>query len=453
MKYYQKQLRLVPTKTLLLLFSLIFVFSCKRSADFSETEPQPSDKPSFVRKSGGSIPTFSTAEELNEHLRWIARGLAHWQKSEPLVMGIDSILNHNDNDSNDNPITYLNSIFAFDSTLKDSVNACFPSNNFDADGLHSFKVNTRTYFTTIYAANDFFMQNKPFVVVAAETPTDSNHVDYAMGYIPKGNGGIDSLVINELNEDDYYIWVVDYYHPSQYDDEWEASSGDSIKRKSGRVLKCDNDGICEGGEKFNPNCTDCYPLPPQKYKLVLQEIEIFRDNCPRASRFFDGRYEFSMSYGLYDNLGTSTLDKGEIDDYYDNISIKRVSRRGVCRERCTWGGSRGSNCPSWLIYSGYEIYEEIEPSDSNCRMPFLFYEYDFDPFKWHAEQYFGFWEFAQGKGFAKDGYFVPYYFSWQSAYAVTTINLHEMWQANNHNGSSIWVGNNEARVRIELIKL
>lgn len=451
MRNYQKQIGRLPIKLLFITTAFIFIFSCKRNTEFDENVK--AEKTQITRKAGGSIPIFYTANELNEHLKWIARGFANWKKSDSLVLGIDTLLNNNTNDSNDNPIFYLNTRYGFDSTLKDSINIRFPSNNFDPDGIHSFSINSRTYFTTIYAANDYYSQNKPFVVVAEQTPTDSNHVDWSMGYYPTGNGGIDSIVINDLNEDNYYIWVVDYYHPSQYDDEFEASSGDGFKRKSGRVEKCDDDGICEGGEKYNPNCTDCYPLPPQKYKVVLTHLEVFRDNCPRASRFFDGRYEFSMSYGLYDNLGTSTSNKGEIDDYYNNESIKRVSRRDICRERCTWGGSKGSNCPSGVFDINFTMYEEIEPSDTNCRMPFLFYEYDFDPFKQVADQYHGFWQFVSGKGYQVDGYDVPYYYSWQAAYCAVNINLHDMWQANNHNGSSIWVGNNEAKVRIELIKL
>lgn len=451
MKHYHMPFATGLAKFFLLLFILAIFFSCKRNTDFNESASK--EEMRFVKKTGGSIPVFSTAQELNEHLRWIARGLATWQKPETLVMGIDSILNHTSNDSNDNPILYLNSIFAFDSTLKDSINTRFPSNNFDADGLHSFSVNNRTYFTTIYAANNFYTQSKPFVVVAAETPTDSNHTNGALGYYATGNGGIDSLTINDQNEDNYYIWVVDYYHPSEYDDEFEASGGDGIQRKSGRVLKCDNDAVCEGGEKYNPNCTDCYPAPPQKYKVILTELEIFRDNCPRASRFFDGKYEFNMSYGLYDNLGTSPSNKGTIDDYYHNISIKRVNRRDICRERCVWGGSRGSNCPSWIINVDYTMYEEIEPSDSNCKMPFIFYEYDFDPFKVNADLYYGYWELASGRGYQQDGYDIPYWWSWQAPYTTQTISLYDMWQANNHNGSSIWVGNSEARVKIKLIKL
>lgn len=451
MKNKKYQLAFSQTSLFSILLTLLLMVSCKKNADFNENEP--SNKSQIERKTGGSVPNFNTAIELNEHLKWIARGLAHWQKPTSLVKGIDSLLNLNFNDSNENPILYLNTIYTFDSTLTDSINVRYPSNNFSPNGLHSFTVNNRTYYTKLYAPNNFYASSKPFVVVPAETPTDSNHSMNVTGYLPKSGGGIDSVIINDLNEDDYYIWVVDYYHLSEYDDEFEASSGDGIRRKSGRVLKCDNDGVCEGGEIYNPNCTDCYPAPPQKYKLVLTHLEVFRDNCPKASRFLDGRYEFAMSYGLYDNLGTSSSNLGEIDDYYNNINIKRVKRKDLCRERCPWGGSKGSNCPSGVFTIDYEIYKEIVPSDSNCRMPFLFYEYDFDPFKWYADQYHGFWELVPGKGFTDDGYFVPYYYSWQAAYAAVTVNVYAMWQANNHNGSFIWVGNNEARIRIELIKL
>lgn len=45
-----------------------------------------------------------------------------------------------------------------------------------------------------------------------------------------------------------------------------------------------------------------------------------------------------------------------------------------------------------------------------------------------------------------------HYSAWQSHYVATSVDLYAMWQANSHNGSSIWVGNNEAKIRITLIK-
>ncbi|KAB2914509.1 MAG: hypothetical protein F9K23_13865 [Bacteroidetes bacterium] len=430
--------------SLLLTALFIAAVACKRSTDFS-----PENKPAqFTKKSGGYPPQFTTEREVDNHLKWIARGLAHWAKPQALVRGIDSVTTIPSNDSSENPISYLETLYSFGTALKDSVDSTFAVHDYDADGLASFEYDGETYYTRLYIPNQYYNLNKPFVVVADEIEKDSIPQDTVVAYKIKAGGGIDSMLITEENSEDYYIWVVNFYSLKDFD-QWEAKQGDSLIRKSGRVLLCDNDGVCEPGEKYNPNCADCYPLPPQKYKLVITQMELFRDNCPKGERWINGEYEFRVTYGLYDGSGTVN-NPGDINDYVYAHTIKNVSRKDVCRERCTWGGSwGGSNCPSRIHDVEYVIYDEIQPSDSNCQMPFIFYERDDHRMREYiSNKYVLAPQFMAGSLSPH-----PNYSSRNAAYIATTINVYALWQANNHNGSFIWVGNNEAKVKIELKKL
>jgi hypothetical protein len=423
----------------------LLIGSCKKSSDLFN---QP-DSSGFKRKSGGNIPVFTTASEINEHLKWIARGLAHWAHPDHLVRRIDSLTNIPGNDSNMNAINYLNTEYGFDSAHDDSIDAHFPGNTYDSDGLGAFEIDNEPFFTKIYIPNNYYWASKPFVIVPEKVEEDSNTPTSLTGYFYKTGGGIDSVTITDVNEENYHIWVVDYFSYKDFD-EWYSKQGDSLIRKSGKIEYCQLNGVCEPREIFNPYCADCWPVIPQRYRLEITEIELFTDNCPHAEKFFGHTYDFGVSYGLEDGTGISPFT-GYINDWHGDETIKRIKRKEVCREKCGGSGTKGNNCPSHVHHVGYVLYEEMVAHLSPCKVPLIFFEKDRGPFRqanWYTVP-----NYTLHTSDMLGGDYRPWYRTWQAAYVTTVVDVYAMWQANNHNGSSIIIGNNEAKIKIELIKL
>lgn len=320
-----------------LFFLIIITFpSCKKQSDVNTSNK--SDL--FINLKPVSLPTYTTMDEFNDHLRWLAYSLAsitdntYMANDNPtefkeLIEGFidendDEVtfgkLENNINMSSVGIFTYQNGTTpsSFKSLVDVSILFQNPyyistsprswgANSFNLDAFEGFNFNN-TQFNTLIRIPQFFEEkqnanrfNKPFLVIPNEQDINGNTILPILGYqFNQGQDKVDVVLFNteeDLDDqsDSYYIWVVDAKPiPVQTNNPSVNCLGDYFPRQ--------NDGHCdyECGENSNNSFNDCNPAFLKD--VWISEIEISEDfknkcgvNFQWNESFLQGKYELGYS--------------------------------------------------------------------------------------------------------------------------------------------------------------
>jgi len=269
-----------------------------------------------------SNPTITDSSIIESQLRCIARGIpnlaqfdtAVQHRVEGLCIGNPGyFFTANENIQNtlftDLLINYRNSVYT-------DVNNRFPGCNYDSIPFFQFRYQDCQFIIGVSIPEvDIVDKTKPFIVIPSqEFNTQANNYGYFLTALG-GLGHIDSIIIDEDNIDNYYVWVVT---PINLCDYYAASSA--------LTEVCDGDNHCEEeyGETFL-NCIDCRNGLSTNHKvtgthdLYILDLQSRNDVNNKSSSthptnayqesHLAGKYQIGCDYAIMDPTSSTTLAK------------------------------------------------------------------------------------------------------------------------------------------------
>jgi hypothetical protein len=271
-----------------------------------------------------SNPTIADSSIIERQLRWIARGIpnlaqfdtAVQHKVENLCLPNSGVFFSSNSDIQNELSLSLS--LNFQNSVYTDVNNRFPSNDFDSSIFYQFIYDNCQFIIGVSIPElDIADKNKPFVVVPThEFNKQANNYGYFLTSLG-GGGHIDSVIIDEDNIDDYYVWVV-----SVHDFCNEGGYGMS----SQSIEICDGDGNCE--EEYGEtaaNCADCpsTATTSNNHKIVgthdlfILDLQSRNDVLNKNSNshptnvyqegHLKGKYDIIYSYAISNPTNSTTL--------------------------------------------------------------------------------------------------------------------------------------------------
>ncbi|NUM31345.1 MAG: hypothetical protein HUU47_03355 [Bacteroidetes bacterium] len=278
---------------------------------------------------------------------------------------------------NNRSINYQNSVY-------NNVNNRFASNDFDSSLFYQFYFKDCLWFIGVSIPElDNIDKTKQFLAIPS---ADFNYQTDNYGYFINSTGGIshlDSVIIDENNIDDYYVWVVGTYNTCHDEFGFGLSSHEV----------CDNDGKCE--EEYGEtkeNCTDCTDPVSINTKIsgrkefYILDLKSTKDEKDKNSSSHPtnefqeshliGKYEIYYTYGIFDMTNSTTratplklIDRrSEVDNnstatreylwhataWGKNCDIKRCKTKSNGSRTCNKGKENNPETINRLLYQNYD---------------------------------------------------------------------------------------------------
>ena len=150
----------------------------------------------------------------------------------------------------------------YDQNTFDIINTDFINNDYKREYFFCFLLDNCEWHTEIFG-KDLKTVDTTLPLVVVPQQDDNEDSDTTIGYYINANtNNLDSIMIDDDNEDDYYIWVV-------------RAGPTCTGTISSLSRACDEDGICESWLGETPqNCSDCSNAlnDPDNKALYLVEI-------------------------------------------------------------------------------------------------------------------------------------------------------------------------------------
>lgn len=329
-----------------------------------------------------TTPIVSDPLLIERQLRWIARGIPDLaQNNSNVKSNVETLASNpvffakNENIQNDLlnhlSINYQNSVYS-------NVNLRFTSNDYDSSLFYEFYFNNCLNLIGISIPElDIVDKTKPFIVIPSD---DYNTQTDNYGYFLTTSGGItslDSVIIDEDNVDDYYVWVVSVYDMCHDGlGIFSTPSGES----------CNNNNHCEEelGETYD-NCADCKDAGKTNTKiagrkdLYILDLKSTTDNLDKNSsnhptedyqeNHLGGKYDITAAYAIIDmtNAASRSVPLKNIDFNDDkvhflwhatawgnNCDIKRCKVKKNGNSSCNRGIQNNLKVIDRLIYQNYD---------------------------------------------------------------------------------------------------
>lgn len=300
---------------------------------------------------------LSDSLKIFKQLKWIARGIPNIVQSNASFKNVvENIIDANSPtyfasnlDIQQNCSTFVN----YRDAVKDNNDNNFGTNDYDSSFFFEIEYDNCLLSVGLVCPDiDIANKSLPHLIVPTD-PYGKVQLPY-YGYLINSSGNLDSILLEDDDIDDYYIWWV------------VAEDNCSILSKRDVTENCGN-GQCEPwlGEKFG-SCSDCTKPPIAGQNLMIIGIitgtdeKNFSSNHPRKDyqeMHFKGKYEICCHFSLEDSAkgkveftsshgDTSTgmplapILIEELTSWNNNCDVKRsrmknngsvVSNRGVSK--------------------------------------------------------------------------------------------------------------------------
>lgn len=240
----------------------------------------------------GSNPT---GEEILNQIKWISRGVAFLTENSSFKIGVENelmlspIFEASNANVNSGCITHQN--YYYSDSLNSILDFRYPLNDYDPLYFGGFTSGNTydNYFVIRSPELDLADTSLQHLIIPENILIDTNQY---LAYFMNGNN-LDSMVIEEDDFDDYYIWIVGL---------------DQVIKKNKTNHTCNFDTACQPwlGETI-ANCEDCRETnveTDKMGKLFLQSIKSKRDDKnidddPKddfEENFIRFKYELSLHY-------------------------------------------------------------------------------------------------------------------------------------------------------------
>lgn len=270
--------------------SLLFIISCAIYAcsEKSDNRPFPQTTGSY----SDVVVTMSDSDELRKQMIWISKGIAGIAdqsstvktKIRDLILPDDYFTKSHESLDQD---LYNSLTFDFDSEVDLWLANNISPNDYDPSYFFEIDFENCVGKVVLRIPEADIANTSLTHVVTPEGIIQEN--EETMGYLINSLGNIDSVLLNDDNIDDFYVWVVGA------DFDCEPAPKDP----------CGN-GICEPEIGETPeNCEDCeanrIPDPGQKqFKLVLKDLHIKTDVKRNGGGHPGRRYQEAHLQGKYE---------------------------------------------------------------------------------------------------------------------------------------------------------
>lgn len=360
--------------------SLIYV-GCKKER-FGDDKGNPIEKfnPRSIAISA-TTPTVSDPRAIERQLRWIARGIPDLAQNNSNVKStVESLAANavffakNENIQydlwNNFTINYQNSVYG-------NINSRFSPNDFDSSIFFEFYFRNCLHLIGISIPElDIVDKTKPFIVIPT---SDFNTQTDNYGYFLTTSGGstfLDSIIVDEDNVDDYYVWVVSVYDMCH---DGFGMGGSS----SGEGCNFDFNCQEEFGETAD-NCSDCTDPNNINTRIVgrkdlyILDLKSTTDNLDRNSSnhptedyqegHLQGKYDIMAAYAIIDMTNSTTmaapLKNVDMNDQIDflwhasawgnNCDIKRCKTKKNGNSSCNRGTANKLESIDRLMFQNYD---------------------------------------------------------------------------------------------------
>lgn len=375
---------------ILSIFSVLILTMCAKETGSDVSEDEMKNR---------AIPIADYTDAVYE-MTWIARSLPIQLENQPSLKAlVESQVNLNaywQTLINDVKTAAL-SQFSYDLPAQtvNTLNLIDPNNDFSIANLTGFQIGIDDYKTFIYIP-DYDVVNKNAQIVVIPATGD----DEIWGYFhydkllldPQGSpyyvDAIDSLIIDENNYTNYYLWIVDAETdnptttsvvdpaPTRCVDNGDCEPFEDMGCMDCINEPCNGNTICEAGE--DPlTCEDCN----ETFKLRIKSYTLKKDRWGMIQGWQEawttGKYELSVSFRLFTtdaNLVTWKRDAHEESDIFNLLTLKR---KKVCRERGAilhgCGGTPQTYGPADFALANGILTTEFREKDE---IAIIFYEDD-----------------------------------------------------------------------------
>lgn len=252
--------------------------------------------------------TTPNLDYATKQLRWIARGIPELARNSIFRWRMKSrlLLSNNFTKTDEDLQTFYMAQptpYDFESRVYADVTSKFSNNNYQTGYFHGFFYDNCEWKTEIYGKDLDIIDTTLTLVVLPEDVDDD--IDGTTGYFINASNNLDSVVIDDNNIDDYYIWIV-------------RASAQCLKKVSTLNRPCDEDGKCEPWLGETPqNCSDCAGALTDFSNKALFLVSIttqtdFKNksnNWPESRHqesSWSGDYEMQFTYDVYN----AVADKG-----------------------------------------------------------------------------------------------------------------------------------------------
>lgn len=382
-----------------------------------------------------SIPTFSTMDEVNSHLRYLAYGLAsltdtlflsasnddnYVQGVEGLILGGKDEVSIGDVEANINKAHFAHYTTQatpqdFGLDLTDAINHNSPGTgslsprtwalgSYNDQGMGSFNYNTFTLYTLIRIPNWDVLQNNSYrltrklLVIPYEKDTFGDYILPIVGYYVTSSYAMDSVLYqteDEMEDDtSFYQWIVDIDEvpPASHIPDLDCS-GDKVPVASDGYCDCD----C--GENVTNSPIDCDPANLRK--VWIEELEVIEDykkkcvgtNTQWMESHAGGQYELAYHSFVAHSSGKIKFRGGRFND---DLKRKDIYLTKKIPFSCNFSGKGTSINLSGTSLNTWEWWGEFHNSsdtimNSPSLRPKAFFSKNFKP--WRDTIYFIIYEF------------------------------------------------------------
>ncbi len=283
------------------------------------------NKPTFM----SSTPT---GEEILNQIKWISRGVAFLAENSSFKIGVENelmlspIFEASNANVNSGCITHQN--YYYSDSLNSILDFRYPSNDYDPLYFGGFASGNTydNYFVIRSPELDLADTSLQHLIIPENILIDTNQY---LAYFMNGNN-LDSMVIEEDDFDEYYIWIVGLDQVSKF-----YKTNDF----------CNNDGDCQPwlGETL-ANCEDCQEenvVTDKMGKLFLESIKSKKDTK---------------------NLGSDSM----FDDYEENFIKFKLAFHYVTVSDNTRQGATITSSEPGVNSASVPIVEKFSANGNNC---------------------------------------------------------------------------------------
>lgn len=288
--------------------------------------------------------------------------------------------------------------YTYENNTHNEINSNFPSSGYVRSYFFGFFYSGCTWNTEVYGHEATTIDTTKPILVITQRPDGQED---STGYYINPSGNLDSLILNDDNDEDFCIWVV------------RAIPDCGSKRGAHSIAGCDNDKRCEPWLGEAPGeCTDCNGKGPGsgfQSTLYLVNIMTRTDELKKTSGtnwpqnlyqegYFSGNYEASFQFYVYDsaskidkasmlfnqlsnNFASDAFNGGGLDGRdADILDIWSATGNNCEIKRCKTKKNGSTKCNSGV--HSLETYNKVMTFEFNPirdKVCFLLYEYDYHP--------------------------------------------------------------------------
>jgi len=335
--------------------TILLIFACKRTDNplsRHENNKLVSAPPPSM------LPTATSEQEIENQLKWIARGYVGYLKNPTKRNWITNhLLSQTFYEQKHDTINILsisNTSFDIEDEVHTTVDSNFSNNDYLRGYFYGFYFENCLYKTNVRLVDSPDV-NSPWVV----TYQSLIKKDTVWGYFENSIGNIDSIQIHSQNYDDYLIYCI-------------FSESTCQNGFPPPFSGCNFNNVCEPNQGENEeNCIDCRnnKQTPLQKRLEVTGVTILEDINMFDESWAENRYSLDWDWAIADGISGKihgTRNGADVINAYNTWKKREIK---ICRKSC-----KGSPTEKQITSTSKTLYNNFEPQNEDVYA--IFWEMD-----------------------------------------------------------------------------